>query len=98
MKRALAIFALMVLAALPARAQVLCASRDDLVQHLAKTYEEAQVAVGLAADGKLFELFASTEGSWTMITTTPGGLSCIRAWGEGWRSWPDGDLASRPVS
>ena len=82
------LFSLVLLAALPARAQTVCTTHDALMRHLSTTYSEEPVAVGLAATGQLIEVLASADGSWTLITTSPEGLSCIRAWGEGWTNTP----------
>ena len=58
--------------------------------------------MGLQADGRLVQVFASLQsGSWTIVTTAPSGLACIVAAGRSWESLPakTGDrTAWRPSS
>ncbi len=66
-----------------------CTERAAALRHLAKKYQEAPVAVGLAYGGGLVEVLATGDGStWTIIVTTPQGMSCLVAAGEGWRNIP----------
>ncbi len=70
----------------PAPAQA-CAPRDTVLGHLAKKYGEAPVAIGVTNKGGLVEVLTTSDGNtWTIIVTTPQGLSCFVAAGEGWRS------------
>lgn len=63
-----------------------CQQRDDVLKHLAGKYSEAPVAVGVTNTGGLVEVLSSgEEGTWTIIVTSPTGLSCLMAAGEGWR-------------
>lgn len=60
-----------------------CGDRDKIVAHLAETYGEGRVSVGLAENGAMVETFASPEtGSWTLLVTSPQGLTCLLASGE----------------
>lgn len=78
--------ALAVLFALPAMAQQNCAARSEVLSVLAQKYGETRQSVGMLQGG-VFELFANTEtGTWTVITTSPQGLTCIRAEGEGFEN------------
>jgi len=61
-----------------------CAPRDDLVAQLGSQYRESQKAVGLLGEQAVMEVFASDQGSWTILTTDISGTSCIVAAGEGW--------------
>lgn len=63
-----------------------CASRADFLNHLSTKYREAPVAMGLTANGGLLEVVASKDGSWTIIVTTPNGMSCGVASGLSWES------------
>ena len=57
-----------------------------LVEMLDGRYSEKPVAAGLEAGGRLFEVFATPDGStWTMVLTTPQGSSCVVAVGEEWQ-------------
>ncbi len=67
-------------------AQPMCNERDNVLGHLAKKYGEAPVAVGVTTTGGLVELLTTVDGNtWTIIVTTPRGMSCLVAAGEGWR-------------
>ena len=74
-----------------ARAQVPrvpCEVRSKLVERLAATYKETSVATGLAHDGKLVEVLTNASGeTWSIIVTSPQGLSCLVATGEDWRKF-----------
>lgn len=61
-----------------------CAPRDDLVAQLGTQFNESQKAVGLLGEQAVMEVFASDQGSWTILTTDINGESCIVAAGEGW--------------
>ena len=61
-----------------------CAPRDDLVSQLGTQFRESQKAVGLLGEQAVMEVFASEQGSWTILTTDINGTSCIVAAGEGW--------------
>jgi hypothetical protein len=98
MKLAAVTLLLIALIVLPARAQVLCAPHTQVVQYLAKTYAERPVGVGVATSGKLVEVFASKVGTWTIVTTAPGGPSCIRVWGEGWIELDDSTVTEEQIS
>ena len=70
----------------PAAAQPVCRERGEVVEHLARKYQEAPVAMGVTSGGKLVEVLTDHKGdTWTIIVTTPQGMSCLVATGEGWR-------------
>ncbi len=56
----------LVLAAVPAAARETCLRHGVLTAHLAKFYSEQPVSAGLDASGKLFEMFVSPRGTWTL--------------------------------
>ena len=74
----------------PAQAQSapdrgLCKNRGDVVEMLGKEYAEKRITMGLAGDGNLIEVFSASDGeTWTIVVTTPGGVSCLVAAGRGW--------------
>ncbi len=72
------------LVAVPADAQLPCDNRSELVTHLDLKYHEVLTGTGVTSDGRLLEVFASKEGSWTALVTRPDGHSCIIAHGEDW--------------
>lgn len=68
-----------------ARAQTVCMAHTDLANHLDSRFSEAPIAIGLANDNRLVEVFSSGDGStWTMVLTKPDGMSCVMATGEDW--------------
>ena len=72
-----------------AAAQSACLPHGKLVDMLDGRYSEQRVAVGLESNGRLFEIFATDDGStWTMVVTTPNGASCVIAAGLDWQE-PD---------
>ena len=72
-------------AAMPSHAQGSCAPRADLARVLSQQHSEAPVALGLASNGNLMEVFASKLGeTWTLVMSMPNGISCVVAAGESW--------------
>ncbi len=70
-----------------ASAQAACAPHEDMTKLLGKRYKEQTVAIGIANNGRLMEVFSSEDGStWTIIMTTPQGQSCVVADGKSWDS------------
>ena len=70
--------------ALSASAQTTaCAGRERIVAILSERFGETPRSMGLAANGSVFEVFASdATGSWTITMTTPDGRTCLMASGE----------------
>lgn len=69
-----------------AMARPQCNERDDVLDLLGKKYQETVSAIGVTNTGGLVEvLHDPKDGSWTIIMTTPQGMSCLVAAGEGWR-------------
>ncbi|MGH6882770.1 hypothetical protein [Hypericibacter sp.] len=70
----------------PAKAEPACGHRADVLKELSERYKEASVALGLASNGSLLEVFSSNGGAtWTIIATSPSGTSCLVAAGEDWQ-------------
>ena len=68
-----------------ASAQSVCASHAEVMKQLGSAYSEAQVAIGLASNGGVVEVFSTDDGSsWTIVMTMPTGRSCVVASGEAW--------------
>lgn len=64
-----------------------CNTRDNVISLLSSKYKEAPVAVGVTNTGGLVEVLSTGDGNtWTIIVTTPQGMSCLVAAGEGWRA------------
>jgi len=78
-------FGLLVLCATHAYSQTQrkCGPRDRILGVLAERYGETRRSVGLGNGNQVLEMFASTEtGSWTVIVTSPSGLTCLLASGQ----------------
>ena len=70
-----------------AMAQPQCNERENVLELLAKKYQEKPIAAGVTNTGGLVEVLTDTKGgTWTIIVTTPQGVSCLVAAGEGWRN------------
>jgi hypothetical protein len=68
-----------------ARAQPACATHAEMIEHLTQKYAEARVAIAFTGNGRLVEVFTAGDGAtWTIVITTPQGLSCILIAGETW--------------
>ena len=76
----------------PAVAQgLLCDDASKVADQLLRKYNETPVSIGLQSSGNLLQIYASPEGTWTAVSTTPGGMSCIIGVGSAWQSLPDLD-------
>ncbi len=70
---------------LDAQAQMACGTRDSVVAKLGENYGEVRRGGGLAGPTAIFEIWASeATGTWTILKTTPNGLACVMAVGDGW--------------
>jgi len=66
-----------------------CHNAAEIAKQLSNKYEEAPVAFGLQSNGNLLQVYASTQkDTWTVVSTTPNGMSCIVAAGKKWESLP----------
>jgi len=73
--------------AMPAFAEQVCASRDTLVGSLSSDFAEKPAALGMGDDGNLVELLTTKDGAtWTILITTPDGISCVVATGQAWEA------------
>lgn len=80
--------ALPALAQQPAPRGPPCAERTHIVEKLQETFRERIVGSGLADSGLLFELYVGPAGTWTLLVTTPGGVSCLIGGGDSWEPLP----------
>ncbi len=70
-----------------ATAQSVCMTHAEVEKQLGTNYAETAVALGLASNGSVFEVFSTVDGtSWTMVVTLPNGKSCLLATGEAWEN------------
>ncbi len=58
------------------KAQPVCMLHDDFRVELQRNFSEAPVAIAIANNGALIELYAKRDkSSWTLVMTRPGGLT-----------------------
>lgn len=61
-----------------------CAERATVIERLHDRFGETRRSIGLNREN-VVEVFASAEtGTWTILITTPNGMSCLLASGEMW--------------
>jgi hypothetical protein len=73
----------------PANPRMPCHDATEIAKQLSNKYDEAPVAFGLQSNGNLLQVYASEQkGTWTVVSTTPAGMSCIVAAGKRWESLP----------
>ena len=65
-------------------AQMLCVDRVDMLNRLASEYGEELIEVKMMEEHGLLEVLKSrSKGTWTLLLTKPGGISCVLATGKG---------------
>ncbi len=65
-------------------AQMLCDERVDMLNSLASEYGEELIEVKMMEEHGLLEVLKSrSKGTWTLLLTKPGGISCVLATGRG---------------
>ena len=65
-------------------AQMWCVERVDMLDRLASEYGEELIEVKMMEEYGLLEVLKSpTKGTWTLLLTKPGGISCMLATGKG---------------
>lgn len=62
-----------------------CGERHGILEWLEGRFDEKRTAFGLTSDGRVLEVFAAPSGSWTILITFPGGLSCLVTSGMDWQ-------------
>lgn len=65
-----------------------CLPTPDAHSQLAQEYGENRVMAGLSTSGAIIEMWASSEGTWTVLMSMPDGMSCIMDAGQGFLSFP----------
>lgn len=63
-----------------------CMSHDGAGDKLRSQFGEKILGHGVSSDGTLVEIYLAQSGSFTVIKTTPAGLSCVVDFGEGWQT------------
>ncbi len=78
-------FALLLHTAATVKAQPVCMPHDDFRVELHRNFSESPVAIAIASNGALIELYANRDrSSWTLVMTRPAGISCVLVAGEEW--------------
>ena len=63
-----------------------CRPHSEVLSHLARSYGESPKSLGITDAGNLIEVLSATDGStWSIVVTTPEGISCLVAAGEAWK-------------
>jgi hypothetical protein len=78
--------ATMFLFAFSAQAQQICMDRVNVLKILDQKHKEAPASLGVTVSGEVVEVLVSEKGTWTIIVTTPNGVSCLVAAGESWEN------------
>lgn len=81
-----------------AQAAPRCGERSEVLDMLQGNYDETRRGIGVAGPTQVLEVFASIEGTWTVVVTDPDGRTCLVASGRGWEDLrevlpPEGDAA-----
>ena len=63
-----------------------CLPHDGADAKLRTEFGEKVLGRGVSGDGTLLEIFLAPSGTFTVIKTTPDGLSCVVDFGEGWQT------------
>ena len=66
------------------KAEITCDSRHNIITDLDRRFDEQPLFRGVTKLGNLVEVFASDEGSWTILVAHPSGFSCILSAGSLW--------------
>ncbi len=69
-----------------ASAQTVCGERTKFLAQLAKKHHEAPTSIGVTSSGQMIEVLTSSNGTWTILVTSPDGVSCMVAVGEAWEN------------
>jgi hypothetical protein len=64
----------------------MCLAHADLEAKLLSDFGEKKLGLGISGDGNLVELFVAPTGTFSVVKTSPRGLSCIVDFGESWQT------------
>lgn len=62
-----------------------CGERGAILRALEAQYREQLAVVALSKRGTVMEIAVSPTGSWTVLLTIPGGVTCLVDSGEGFQ-------------
>jgi len=63
---------------------MVCAPRDTILDKLTNQFKETRRSFGLQGTAAVFEIYASQQGTWTMIMTQTTGVTGVLAAGGAW--------------
>ncbi len=63
-----------------------CGKTDKVVGVLGSKYAERVVGMGVVGTRGFMQLFVAETGTWTVLLTTPEGISCIIAAGDSYEA------------
>ena len=70
-----------------AQQQPQCGARAAVVKTLGEKYAETRRSIGISANNLVMEVYAAEDsGTWTITVTTPQGLTCLVASGQGYEA------------
>ncbi|MEK0082248.1 hypothetical protein [Benzoatithermus flavus] len=72
--------------AMPGPDAPMCGAYDELRSFLNERFGEQPASMGLADDGTVMQVFASSAaGTWTMVSVDSKGHACVLATGQAWQ-------------
>lgn len=81
-----------------ADAQGNCAERERVIARLEGMFGESRQSIGLGSGGAVMEVYASPDtGTWTIIVTTPRGLTCVVGAGTAFETMTDISPTGEPL-
>ena len=66
--------------------QPVCNKREVISAALADQFGETLIARGITTNDFLVEVFAAPTSTFTIVVTTPSGISCVMAAGQHWEN------------
>ena len=63
-----------------------CMPHERADRQLRAHFDEKVLGRGISSDGTLLEIFMSPKRTFTVIKTTPSGMSCVVDFGDGWQT------------
>lgn len=62
-----------------------CGERKAVLEHLERKYKEVVKYAAITGKGGFVEWTIAPGGSWSMLLTIPGGVTCLVSGGEEWQ-------------
>jgi hypothetical protein len=64
----------------------ICLAHADIEAKLLSDFGEKKLGLGISGDGNLLEIFVAPTGTFSVVKTSPRGVSCIVDFGESWQT------------